>query len=136
MLDQDTARLLVSEALKDRLAIKENDQSDSPSESLITIELILTSGVGNLSFAGPVIDIEAPSNSITYIQLKSSIQDGYELFSLLNETAYSCSEFSINYLDRSAKIAGPYKISLQKMTNFDYGKNQCILGIELIKTGQ
>jgi len=136
MLDQDTTRLLVSEALKDRLAIKENDQSVITTESMIVIELFLTFEDDKLSFTGPVIDIEVVSNSAVCIQLKSSIQDGYELFSILNQNIYKCAEYNMNYLEHSVGSTGPYKISLQKMTNFDYVKNQCLLSIELIKIEQ
>lgn len=133
MLDQDTARLLVSEALKDRLSLKDDNVESQSDSNSIVIELILVSENDKISFSGPVVDVELSSNS-TYIQIKSSVQDGYELFSLLNTKDCICSEYNMTLLGRSTKIIGSYKALLQKMSNFDYSKNQCTLGIELIKT--
>lgn len=133
MLDQDTARLLVSEALKDRLSLKDDNVEAQSDSNSIVIELILVSENDKISFSGPVVDVELSSNS-TYIQIKSSVQDGYELFSLLNTKDCVCSEYNMMHLGQSTKMTGSYKALLQKMTNFDYNKNQCTLGIELIKT--
>lgn len=134
MLDQDTARLLVSEALKDRLSLKENDENQADLSGIIVAELILQFDNEKISFSGPVIDMETMTISTTFIQLKSSIQDCYELITLLNTKNCICSEYNILYSERSIKLSGPYNALLQKVTNFDYGKNQCVLGIELIKT--
>jgi hypothetical protein len=136
MLDQDTNRVLVSEALKDRLTVKENDQDANTPDTLIAIEIIFAFGDDKLSFAGPVIELEIMQNLAICVQLKSSIPDGYELFSLLNQKDYSCIEYNMNYLDNSVKLSGPFKASLKRMMNFDIVKNQCVLVIELIKVAQ
>jgi len=137
MLDQDTARLLVSEALKNRLLVEETDETKKVEQNeIITAEFIFSSDNEKFSFRGPVIDIEAVSHISSFIQFKSSIQDVYELFSLLKDQTFFCLSYSLNYLEKSVELVGPFKTTMKKMTNFDYVKNQCVVCVELIKIKQ
>lgn len=87
MIDQDTARLLVSEALKDRLAIKESGEVTLEQGSPLNLELILSADdQDKFSFSGPLIDLEIKSQVEKFLQFKSSVQDAYELLNLLTVT--------------------------------------------------
>lgn len=137
MIDQDTARLLVSEALKDRLAIKESGEVTLEQGSPLSLELILSADdQDKFSFSGPLIDLEIESQVEKFLQFKSSVQDAHELLNLLNGHTCKCFEYSIVHLGKAVKFTGPYDATIRKITNFDYSKNQCTVSIELIKTDQ
>lgn len=137
MIDQDTARLLVSEALKDRLAIKDSGEVQLEQSSPLSLELILSTDDQNkFSFNGPMVDLEITSEVEKFLQFKSSIQDAHELLNLLNGHTCQCFEYSIIHLNKAVKFTGPYNATIRKITNFDYSKNQCTVSIELIKTDQ
>ena len=135
MIDQDTARLLISEALKDRLAIKDTEDESLTQNNPLSLELILAiNDQDKFSFSGPIIDLEFVSEVKNILQFRTSIQDAHELLNLLNGHTCKCFEYNIMYLNKIVRFIGSYSAAIRKITNFDYAKNQCIVSIELIKT--
>jgi len=137
IIDQDTARLLVSEALKDRLAIKDAEDVSLSQSNPMSLELILAvNDQDKFSFSGPITDLEFVSEVKNFLQFKSSIQDAHEFLNLLNGHTCQCFEYNITHLNKTVRFIGSYDAAIRKITNFDYAKNQCIVSIELIKTEQ
>jgi len=138
MIDQDTARLLISEALKDRLSITDNDSVETRigQNNFLNLDLVLQTEDNKFSFGGPITDIEISSKRAHNFQFKSSVQDAHELLNLINGRNCICLEYNIEHLCKSISFAGPFKTSIRKIINFNYEKNQCTVGIELIETKQ
>jgi len=139
MLDEDTARLLVSEALKDRLIIKDNsidsvDDLLTVQNDCFTIDFCFFANDEKILFGGQIMDIEESSS--TFIQFRSIIQDAHELLDLLKIQKFACSNYAISFLDKKTNFEGPFRVYLRRISNLDYAKNQCLVSVELIKSGQ
>jgi len=134
ILDENTTRILISEALKDRFSQNQEDQTDFSAE--IIFELIVDSGEQLVSMGGQLVDLEITPDS-EIIQISANISDAYEFFKIVNKQDHrKCQKYSLSLLQDSQEIDGPFKVSLKKMSSFNYKNNQCTLCVELVKSNQ
>lgn len=137
ILDEDTTRLLISEALKDKLNIDYPTTENSTVESndSMSIDIYIRTKDEALSIGGPLLDLEKDLNGSVEATFNASIPDAYEIFNILSSDC-ECVKYSLSLLEKNSEIEGSFTVNLKKMTNFDYKNNQCTLCIELINSDQ
>lgn len=137
IVDENTTRLLVSEALKEKLSDEFADE-DAVVDTTLSVEFIVSTNNDKFSVSGPLLDFERNStDSCILIQFRASITDAYEIFSLTkNQTDCKCTNYLLSCLNKKVDISGPFLLCTKQMTNFNYKTNQCTICIELIKTAQ
>ena len=135
MLDQDSARLLVSEALRDKLLLSDEHKAEPDDQNqILCAEFIFSSRDSKFSFKSPLVDIDL--NDEIFVRVNSNIQDAHELFSLLQNQKFICENLKIYFLEKSTDVLENFKANIRKISNIDYIRNQCIVSIELIKSEQ
>lgn len=136
ILDENSARLLVSEALKDKLSVSDSDDLASDDESLeLLTEIFVESDNQKFSISGVLTNFLRDANdSNIELQNRISIADAHEIFSLIDGKKNAvCPRYTLALFNKSYGSDGPFKISLKNITSINYKTGQCTICFELVR---
>lgn len=136
ILDENSARLLVSEALKDKLSTPDTDDVISGDDSLeLLTEIFVESDNQKFSISGVLTNFLRDANDDNLeIQNRISIADAYEIFSLIDGKKRAvCPRYALTLFDKTCGSDGPFKISLKNITSINYKTGQCTICFELVR---
>jgi len=130
-LDESTAKLLVSEALKDQLDLPgENDPEDLPE---LLVEIFIEAKNQKFSISGLLTSLTKDSDAVV-IQNRVSVTDAHEIFSLLDEKFNAiCPGYCLSLFDKTFSSDGPFKVLLRSIDNINYKTSQCAICFELVR---
>lgn len=139
IFDENDTRLLVSEALREQFLNTEDQQETSVDQNdIILIDLYVSNKDQSFSLSGPLVEIfKEDDDKRIEVQLMINLRDAHEIYSLIGKKNQSkCLKYELSYFGKSYVLEGPFNMSINKITNFNYKASQCLTCIELIRIEQ
>lgn len=137
-IDENTARLLMSEALKDKLVSGEEEELPSEQNAELLSEIFIETNDQKFSISGLLLSLNKENaEEVIEIQNRISITDAHEIFSLLNNNSSAvCTHYSLTLFQKNFDSTGPFKVSLKNISGINYKTSQCTICFELVRFAQ
>lgn len=132
-IDNNTAKLLMSQVLKDQLDVSEDDATVGQAHPELLIEIFIEAKKQKFSISGLLTSLTKDVNVIE-IQNRVNVTDAHEIFSLLDDNVDAiCPSYALSLFSKTFNADGPFKVTLKGINNISYKTDQCTICFELVR---